>query len=116
METQEIDKAYERLGLNPPRPNGGWFTGESFENNGPIPIIPDSGYIIHYSLRSANPPKEALYQYPSLLRPGNNYPISPGINKFEDGKYDLNCISPIQNNPKNNCKCMKCKGQKYYYV
>lgn len=113
-----ILEAHKKLNIKPPRPNGGLFTGETFHEGAPyanIPVVPDSGYLIHYNLRSANPPKEALYQYPSTLRPGNNTPIQPGVGEFAQGKYDLYCISPYDKD-QIKCSCCKCRSRKYCYL
>ncbi len=62
--------------------NGGLYTGEPFLKNAPwanIPVIPDADYMIHYNLRSANPPPGALTQYPGMTRPGNNFQAMPGV-------------------------------------
>ena len=76
----------------PPKPdlNGGLYTGEPFHKNAPygnVPVIPDTGYLIHYNLRSANPPVPALYQYPGGNRPGNNYQPMTGLHTINAGVY-----------------------------
>ena len=62
--------------------NGGLFTGTPFIKGAPwgnIPVIPDAGYMTHFNLQSALPPKDALVQYPGGLRLGNNNPSMPGL-------------------------------------
>ena len=76
-----------------PKVNGGLYTGELFKPNAPyanIPAVPDSGYLINQSLRTADPPKQALTQYPNI-RPGNNMLGTPGITDFANNK--LTCKS-----------------------
>lgn len=89
----------------PPPPashNGGLFTGEPFLPGAPwrsIPVVPDSSYMIHVTLRSADPPPEALYQYPGAgHRPGNNYSPMPGVTPVTppEGPYpDLLCTPEL---------------------
>lgn len=65
-----------------PKLNGGLYTGEPFEKHaqwGVVPVIPDVDYMTHINLRSANPPVEAIYQYPGNVRPGNNSQVMPGV-------------------------------------
>lgn len=65
----------------PPRKlNGGLYTGEPFQKDAPwanVPVIPDSGYMTFYNLRSANPPAQALTQYQPGDRGGNNPTYQP---------------------------------------
>ena len=112
-------QTYSKLGIPPPSLNGGLYTGEPFHENAPhanIPIIPNTGYMIHYGLRSANPPTEALYQYPDNLRPGNNTPLMPGVSEFANGKYGLLCQNSPRPKRNNSCNCPKCSCHKYYYL
>ena len=108
---------YNNYILPPPRAlNGGLFTGEEFKKgslHANVPVIPDTGYMIHYNLRSANPPPGAIYQYPGTIRPGNNYTNMIGIMRNE--KYN------IRGNIEKcdiDCKCQKCNGglTKYFYL
>jgi hypothetical protein len=99
-----------------PRPtlNGGLYTGEPFAKNAPyanIPVVPDTEHIIHYNLRSANPPPEAITQYPGTTRPGNNFQNMPGVAKLSD-THNLYCTySPLPP------MCYKQQGMsKYYYL
>ena len=101
MAYAKIDASYS---VPPPQPelNGGWYTGEPFAKGAPyrnFPVIPDSGFMTHHNLRSALPPIEALYQYTSTIRPGNNYSSTPGLRL--NTKYNIMC---------NELDC----GQKYY--
>ena len=80
--------------LPKPSLNGGLYTGEPFAKNAPyanVPVIPDVGYMIHYNLRSANPPPGAIYQYPGNIRPGNNHQVMPGVSTSEYALYNLWC-------------------------
>lgn len=68
----------------PPKPklNGGLYTGEPFHKNAPwgnVPVTPDIEYMINTNLRSANPPIEALFQYPGTTRIGNNHQSYHGL-------------------------------------
>tara|TARA_Y100000991_G_C21946479_1_gene337679 strand:- start:475 stop:897 length:423 start_codon:yes stop_codon:yes gene_type:complete len=66
-----------------PSYNGGVTIGEKCSGaHCSIPVTPTSGYMVYNNLRSANPPKEALYHYPSTYRLGNNSDINPNIAKY----------------------------------
>ena len=103
----------------PPKPllNGGLYTGEPFVKGAPyanVPVVPDADYLTHYNLRSANPPIDALYQYPGSIRPGNNYQTMPGIMHTKN-PYNLSLSSaPCQT--ANSCSCNRCQHFKYYYL
>lgn len=102
----------------PPSLNGGLYTGEPFKKGAPyanIPVTPDAGYMIHYNLRSANPPLDALFQYPGNIRPGNNFQTMPGI-KYASEKYNLLCTANACGNKTPSCPCNKCKLFKYAYL
>lgn len=61
-------------------PNGGIFMGpQSSEPWANIPITPTDTNLIHYNLRSANPPPGATEQYVSNDRMGNNYSPKIGV-------------------------------------
>lgn len=118
QEDTSLTQTYAKLNIPPPSLNGGLYTGEPFRQgagHANIPIIPDAGFMTHYALRSANPPEEALYQYPASIRPGNNTPIMPGVNKYADGKYGIYCQNAPRKTPKP-CKCPKCRCSKYFYL
>lgn len=71
--------------------NGGLYTGEPFVKNAPwanVPVIPDTDYMTHVNLRSANPPLKALFQYPGNTRPGNNFQENIGHIPYEDKAFD----------------------------
>jgi len=73
-----------------PKLNGGLYTGEPFQKDAPwanVPVVPDADYMTHYNLRSANPPLEALTQYPGGTRPGNNNQVMPGVEKSAYGLW-----------------------------
>lgn len=91
----------------PPSLNGGLYTGEPFLPNAPwrnFPAVPDTSYMIHHNLRSANPPTDALYQYPAgNIRPGNNWTPKPGITAFSERHKDVACAPCVKdesNRPK----------------
>ena len=118
----------------PPRKlNGGLYTGEPFKKDSihaNVPVIPDTGYMIHYNLRSANPPPGAIYQYPGNIRPGNNFQHMIGISKNK--KYNIagnemacsygggNDGSDGGSSKNETCRCVKCRNannmNKYYYI
>ena len=118
LDFSEYDSGY--YVYPPPRAlNGGLFTGEEFKKGSPhanVPVIPDTGYMIHYNLRSANPPPGAIYQYPGTIRPGNNFTNMIGIVKNE--KYNLQgteekCI-PDKCDNIGECACQKCAYRKQF--
>lgn len=108
----------------PPQPsiNGGLYTGEPFLPGAPwgnVPVTPDSGFMIHYNLRSANPPPGAIYQYPGgSFRPGNNTPVMPGITKLANKPYTMYCINDNENEviSLNQNKNNSNKFGKYFYL
>ena len=62
--------------------NGGLYTGEPFMKDAPwanVPQQPSTDYLTHVALKSANPPLDALFQYPGNVRPGNNVQSMPGV-------------------------------------
>ena len=74
-----------------PELNGGLYTGESFKGPwGNIPVIPEGSIMTHNTLRSANAPEEAHTQFGDLIRPGNNYPLIPPLNRFSP-HHDIAC-------------------------
>lgn len=103
----------------PPKPilNGGLYTGERFEKGAPwanVPVIADVDYMTHVNLRSANPPPQALYQYPGNVRPGNNYQANSGLQQykgdrgFEGKPYNFSCIPCEATKPMlTECKCKR---------
>lgn len=102
----------------PPSLNGGLYTGEPFAKDAPwrnFPAIPDAGYLIHYNLRSANPPPDAIYQYPGNVRPGNNYQTMPGVTKG-DPRFNQLCNKAACKYETMQCPCHKCKFAKYSYL
>jgi hypothetical protein len=102
----------------PPRSlNGGWFTGERFKKNSPygnVALIPDTGYMIHYNLRSANPPPGAIYHYPGHTRIGNNFQNTIGI--VTDEIYNISGNEMECGPHKQQCSCRKCSFTKYAYL
>lgn len=76
-------------------PNGGLYSGpQSTEPWANIPIIPSGTNLIHYNLRSANPPPGATEQYVGTDRLGNNYVPMIGVNWYNPenlkGLYRMN--------------------------
>jgi hypothetical protein len=70
-------------------PNGGLYTGpQSYNPWSSIPVIPSDTNLIHYNLRSANPPPGATEQYVGTDRLGNNYAPMIGVYWYnpEDSK------------------------------
>ena len=101
----------------PPSLNGGLYTGEPFMENAPwrnFPAIPDAGYLIHHNLRSANPPPDALFQYPGNVRPGNNWQSMPGVEKTK-GLYNQLCNKAKCDYGNAPCGCNRCRFSKYEY-
>lgn len=102
----------------PPEPslNGGLYTGEPFKPNAPwgnVPVVPDAAYMTHINLRSANPPVDAIYQYPGNVRPGNNFQEMPGVSRIYG--YGILCAEKPQN-AYQKCTCNKCKFRGMYYL
>ena len=61
-------------------PNGGIFGGP--QSTGPwanIPVVPSDTNLVHFNLRSANPPPGATEQYVGTDRLGNNYSPMIGV-------------------------------------
>lgn len=110
----------QNLNIPPRELNGGLYTGEPFRPNAAyanFPAIPDAGYLIHYNLRSANPPPQALFQYPTNDRIGNNTAIMPGISKETGKLYNIACRNVDANTfLEESCKCRKCSFSKYAYL
>jgi hypothetical protein len=70
--------------------NGGLYGGP--QSNGPwanIPVAPTMTNLIHYNLRSANPPPGATEQYIGTDRLGNNYIAMPGVSWFNPNRPDM---------------------------
>jgi hypothetical protein len=103
-----------------PRPglNGGHYTGEPFEKNAPwgtVPVIPDTTFMIHYNLSSANPPPGANVQYIGYDRPGNNKTYMLGVSPPHNMAY--NHMRFIDNTQQPSpCTCTRCMSSKYYYL
>jgi len=122
----------------PPRAlNGGLFTGEPFLEGAPwanVHVIPDVDYMTNINLRTANPPPQALFQYPGNVRPGNNFQKNTGLSLYQgspgfDAPYNFSCLAckTIRDPPKANCKCKniafisgnafnECKCDKYKFM
>jgi len=61
-------------------PNGGLYGGaQSTQPWANIPVIPTDANLVHYNLRSANPPPGATEQYVGTDRLGNNYAPMIGV-------------------------------------
>ena len=97
---QKLDYKYT------PKLNGSLYTGEPFQEDAPwrnFPTEPSTGNLINNNLKSANPPPQANFHYPSANhRLGNNEPILPGI-------VECNGFYVIEDNPlfsnHNECFC-----------
>lgn len=112
----------QRSQLPEPSLNGGLYTGEPFQKGAPwanVPIVPDSGYMIHYGLQmGANPPPGAVYHYPGGgERPGNNHPMWPGVQPAPGNYGILTNQGPCAGVAAPPCKCRKCTlaGKYTYY-
>jgi|TARA_B110000259_G_scaffold74978_1_gene88202 hypothetical protein len=83
-----------------PELNGGLYTGEPFRGPwGNVPVIPEGSIMTHDTLQSANPPEQALTQFGEMIRPGNNDPIIPPLNRFSPN-HDIACTQPPENKNK----------------
>lgn len=100
----------------PPRAlNGGLYTGEPFIPGAPwanVPVIPDADFMTNVNLRSANPPPQALYQYPGNVRPGNNFQANTGLQKYQGSPgftpaYNFGCVPCEAFAKPRGCKCQK---------
>lgn len=96
----------------PPRAlNGGLYTGEPFQTGAPwanVPVIPSSDYMNHVNLRSANPPIQALFQFPGNTRPGNNTQTNPGhIPHPEGGNFTCIPCEKLKTATRPPCMCHK---------
>jgi hypothetical protein len=70
----------ENTEIPPSLPNGGLYNAiQSTESWANIPVIPTDTNLIHFNLRSANPPPGATEQYVSTDRLGNNYTSMIGV-------------------------------------
>jgi hypothetical protein len=81
----------------PPAPlNGGLYGGESCLGKPwcSVPVPATSAAYINENLRSANPPKAALTQYPTGAqhRPGNSFTAMPGVSHYAQGGKGPNRI------------------------
>ncbi len=122
MTTQYATYPAERA-VPPPKPslNGGLYTGQPFAPGAPwanVPVEPDAGYMVHYNLRSANPPPGALYQYPGSIRPGNSHQTMPGIVKLPHRRYDAYCIADTETSAMTHIAAGQNNGRfsKYFYL
>lgn len=102
----------QKSSLPDPSLNGGLFSGEPFQKGAGwanVPIVPDSGYMIHYALESAGAPPGAKFQYPGGgKRPGNNHTMWSGVTTAPMYGLLVN-QGPCASKPAPaNCKCRKC--------
>jgi len=110
---QHADYNFESYGyIPPPAPklNGGLYTGKPFDPNCPwgnVPVTADTAYMTHVNLRSANPPKEALYQYAGHTRMGNNYLQTPGVNRYSESNSIL-CVTVSEDDAPKPSNYMPC--------
>lgn len=115
----DLQEAFNAPNIPSRAVNGGLYTGEPFAQGAQyanVPVIPDAGYMIHFNLRSANPPEDALYHYPGGLRPGNNTAIFPGVQPLADGRFGIACNNAPCKSKVNTCTCNKCSFKKYAYL
>lgn len=76
----ESKGSYENTTIPPSPPNGGLYNAPQVTAPwGNIPVIPSDLNLIHYNLRSANPPPGATEQYVGTDRMGNNYAPMIGV-------------------------------------
>tara|TARA_B110000259_G_scaffold188082_1_gene244838 strand:+ start:94 stop:480 length:387 start_codon:yes stop_codon:yes gene_type:complete len=78
-----------------PKLNGGWFTGEKFNENlghGTVKVVPEIDYIMYENLKSARGVDESRFHYPGYTRPGNNKQENSGVVKYSN-KHNMKCIS-----------------------
>ena len=76
----ELQNSNSRTVMPPSPPNGGLYGGpQSTKPWASIPVTPTTTNLIHYNLRSANPPKKAIEMYPSGNRPGNDHTAMLGV-------------------------------------
>ena len=85
----------ENTAIPAPMPNGGLYNApQSTGAWANIPVIPSDTNLIHYNLRSANPPPGATEQYVSNDRLGNNYSPMIGVYRYNPenvrGLYYMN--------------------------
>lgn len=82
-----------------PSLNGGLYSGEKFKGPwGNYPVIPEATQMIHNTLRSANPPPNAILQYGNYIRPGNNeHPIPTKHNI--DETLNIQCVGSMKQKP-----------------
>ena len=104
----------------PPRPslNGGWYTGEKFDDNAPwrnFNVTPDVSYMINRNLKSANPPPGATSQYPGSYRPGNNAQSMPGVAPYGQAN-DIRCTQATSSSTSHLLKVPPPKFSKYAYL
>jgi hypothetical protein len=132
----DVEKKQLKYVPPPPRAlNGGLYTGEPFLEGAPwanVPVIPDVDFMTNVNLRSANPPPQALFQYPGNTRPGNNFQANTGLQKFQGSSgfaqaYNFSCVPCIKIAQPQDCKCKRiapisgnfvnsCKCNEFNYV
>ena len=113
-----FEQNLKQMSYIPPPPralNGGLYTGEKFLAGAPwanVPVVPDVDYMTNVNLRSANPPPQALFQYPGNVRPGNNWQNNTGLEPAYNNN-NFSCVSceTISKVKKEDCK--KCKNVSY---
>jgi hypothetical protein len=84
----------ENVAIPESLPNGGLYNSpQSMGQWANIPVIPTELNMIHYNLRSANPPPGATEQYMGTDRLGNNYAPKIGVywynNSNTNGMYRM---------------------------
>jgi hypothetical protein len=111
---------FDKHGYTPdPKPthNAGIYGGEAFKAGAGwsnIPVIPSTDYMTHINLISANPPDQALYQYPHTVRPGNSFQKMEGIGYCRQGYNIQGIITNVKRDKcdcQNECSCGECRRQ-----
>ena len=100
-----------------PALNGGLFTGQPFIKNAPwatVPVRPTAAYMTNVTLKSANPPVQALFQLQAGFRPGNNTDDNvPGLMNFtgnkDFGPFNFACLPCLKEEPVKDCKTCETK-------
>ena len=110
---------------------GGIYTGPpAYGPWGTISVTPTTSNMINNNLKSANPPIEAISQYPGNNRLGNNYSSMPGVSWYNDTTKNNSGpfrIKGVTNNQQGGKKSKKkrggfnlksypdyCQGQEYW--
>lgn len=78
----------ENSTIPPSLPNGGLYNAPQVTAPwGSIAVVPTDSNIIHFNLRSAQPPPGATEQYVSTNRLGNNYTSKTGVYAYNPSDF-----------------------------